>query len=51
MSAKLTGAALLPVSLGNPVADRLRRGVELAGEISRVATGTDQLDHLASKLG
>ena len=42
--------ALLPVSGGDPVPDRLGRGLELAGEVGRVASGTDQFDHLTPEL-
>ena len=43
-------AALLLVGLGDPVADRLRGGLELSGKVLWRASGTDQLDHLTAKL-
>lgn len=43
--------ALAAVGLRDPVADRLRGGLELARQISRITTGADQLDHLAAELG
>ena len=46
----LLPAALLPVGLGNPNADRLRGRLELAGQIPWRPPGTDQLDHLATEL-
>src|SRR4051794_27294408 len=42
--------ALLSVSNSNPVPDGLGGGFELAGKVGRVASGTDQLDHLAPEL-
>ncbi len=38
------------LSLRDPVLDGLARGFELASEVSRIAAGTDQLDHLAAEL-
>src|SRR4051794_14685802 len=43
-------AALLPIGLGHPIADRLGRGFKLASQIGRVTPGTNQLDHLAPEL-
>src|SRR6185369_10340558 len=43
-------AALLPLGLDHPIADRLGRGFELASQIGRVTPGTNQLDHLAPEL-
>jgi hypothetical protein len=45
----LLPAALLPVRLCDPVADRLRRRFEFSGKVNRIATGADQLDHLATE--
>jgi hypothetical protein len=39
-------AAFLPVGRGNPVPERLGGGPELAGQVRRITSGTDQLDHL-----
>lgn len=44
-------AAFPPVSLGDPAANRLRRGLERAGRIGWVAAGTDQFDHPPLELG
>ena len=46
----LLPAALLPVGLRDPVADRVRRRLELAGKVSRIATGADRINHLAAEL-
>src|SRR3954454_10637070 len=43
--------ALAAGGLPDPVADSLRGGLELAGQIIRITTGADQLDHLAAELG
>ncbi len=43
-------AAFQLVGLGHPVADGLGRRLELTGEIGRIASGADQLDHLAAEL-
>src|SRR4051812_38510472 len=43
--------ALAAVGLRDPVTDSLRGGLELAGQIIRITTGADQLDHLAAELG
>jgi hypothetical protein len=40
-------SALLPISLHNPVPDRLGRGFEPASQVGRVTPGSNQLDHLA----
>jgi hypothetical protein len=45
----LLPAALLPVRLRNPVADRLRRRFELTGKVGRIATGPDQIHHLTAE--
>src|ERR1700680_820745 len=44
-------AALLPVGLRNPVADRLRGRFKLPGKLGRIPAGADQLDHPTAKLG
>jgi hypothetical protein len=49
--ALLLPAALLPVGLRHPVADRLRGRFELPGKLGRISAGADQLDHLTAKLG
>ena len=41
---------LLPVGRSHPVPNGLGGGFELAGKVGRVASGTDQLDHLAPEL-
>ena len=46
----LLPAALLPVGLRNPMADRLRRRLKLPSELRRVTTGADQFNHLAAEL-
>ena len=38
------------IGLRDPVADRLRGRLELAGEVVGIAAGADQIDHLATKL-
>jgi hypothetical protein len=43
-------AALLPVSLDNPAADRLGGRFELAGQVSRITSGTDQVNNLSPEL-
>jgi hypothetical protein len=43
-------SALLPVSDSDPVPNGLGTGLELAGKIGRVASGTDQFDHPAPEL-
>ena len=42
--------ALAAVGLRHPVADSRRGGLERAGQIIRITTGADQLDHLAAEL-
>src|SRR4029077_16162551 len=49
-STLLLPAALLPVGLRNPVADRLRCRVELAGKVGRITSRANQIDHLSTKL-
>jgi hypothetical protein len=46
----LLPAALLPLGLCNPVADRLRCRLKLAGQGGRIAPSANQIDHLATKL-
>jgi hypothetical protein len=46
----LLPAALLPVGLHDPLADRLCRRLELAGKIGRITAGPDKIDHLATGL-
>src|SRR5260370_1273910 len=48
--ALLLPAALLPVGLRHPVADRLCGRFELPGKLGRIAAGADQVDHLTAKL-
>src|SRR5229473_871159 len=43
---QLTALAAVGVGSRHPVADRLRRGLELLGERLRTAAGVHQLDHL-----
>ena len=42
--------ALIAVSLGNPVTDRLGRRLKLPRQLFRRPTGTRQLNHLLAKL-
>src|SRR5258708_5924627 len=49
--ALLLPAALLPVGLRHPVADRLCSRFKLPGKLGRISAGADQLDHLTAKLG
>jgi hypothetical protein len=42
--------AILPVGLRNPVADRLRCRLKLAGKVGRITPSANQIDHLATKL-
>ena len=48
--ALLLPAALFPVRLRDPMADRLRRRLKLAGKVGRIAASADQLHHLATEL-
>jgi hypothetical protein len=49
--ALLLPAALLPVGLRHPVADRLRGRFKFPGKLGRISARADQLDHLTAKLG
>ena len=46
----LLPAALLPVGQGDPGADRMRRRLELAGQVVRRSSGTHQINHLTAEL-
>jgi len=50
VNSTLAVIALLPVGLRNPVADRLRCRLELAGKLGRITSSSNQIDHLAAKL-
>src|SRR5258707_1041858 len=47
--ALLLPAALLPVGLRHPVADRLCGRFELPGKLGRISAGADQFDYLTAK--
>nr|WP_175628319.1 hypothetical protein [Thioalkalivibrio denitrificans] len=46
----ICASPLIALRLGHPIADRLCRGLELPSQLLRVATRTDQLNHLLPEL-
>ena len=46
----LLPATLLAIRQRDPVADRLRGGFELAGEVNRIAAGADEFNRLTTEL-
>ena len=46
----ILSSAFVTVGLGNPVADRLPGGLELASKVLGITSGTNQIHHLAPEL-